>query len=164
MHMQKFKNNGLLAHESEVNKLQDEGDRLVEIVKHPGSPAITVRLSITSVHHRQKTWSAWQIINTLSLVWTFFNLLKPGPQKCSANWVAGISQLVFGTRNTLGQHWRLQKGKKPFLATSQYSSKSTCWPKLFFYYYYFVQISSSWMQRCCLTPWTDSKPIWTQDF
>lgn len=55
VHMQKFKNNGLLAHESEVNKLQDEGDRLVEIVKHPGSPAITVRLSVTSVHHRQKT-------------------------------------------------------------------------------------------------------------
>lgn len=45
MYIQKFKNNGLLAHESEVNKLQDEGDRLVEIIKHPGSPAITVRLS-----------------------------------------------------------------------------------------------------------------------
>lgn len=51
VHMQKFKNNGLLAHESEVNKLQDEGDRLVEVVKHPGSPAIAVCPSIPSVHH-----------------------------------------------------------------------------------------------------------------
>lgn len=45
VYIQKFKNNGLLAHESEVNKLQDEGDRLVEVIKHPGSPAITVSLS-----------------------------------------------------------------------------------------------------------------------
>lgn len=50
VYIQKFKNNGLLAHESEVNKLQDEGDRLVEIIKHPGSPAITVRLSHTIVN------------------------------------------------------------------------------------------------------------------
>ncbi|XP_062284093.1 envoplakin a [Scomber scombrus] len=34
-----FKNNNLLSHESEVNKLQDEGDRLVEL-KHPASPTI----------------------------------------------------------------------------------------------------------------------------
>ncbi|XP_072239613.1 envoplakin a [Leuresthes tenuis] len=34
-----FKNNSLLSHESEVNKLQDEGDRLIEL-KHPASPTI----------------------------------------------------------------------------------------------------------------------------
>lgn len=39
--IQKFKNNGLLAHESEINQLQEEGERLIE-KKHPGSPAIEV--------------------------------------------------------------------------------------------------------------------------
>ncbi|XP_044199876.1 envoplakin a [Thunnus albacares] len=34
-----FKNNSLLLHESEVNKLQDEGDRLVEL-KHPATATI----------------------------------------------------------------------------------------------------------------------------
>ncbi|XP_077379442.1 envoplakin a [Festucalex cinctus] len=34
-----FKNNSLLSHESEVNKLQDEGDRLIE-AKHPASATI----------------------------------------------------------------------------------------------------------------------------
>nr|XP_046265343.1 envoplakin a [Scatophagus argus] len=34
-----FKNNNLLSHESEVNKLQEEADRLVEL-KHPASTAI----------------------------------------------------------------------------------------------------------------------------
>uniref|UniRef100_A0A672HTY2 Uncharacterized protein n=1 Tax=Salarias fasciatus TaxID=181472 RepID=A0A672HTY2_SALFA len=34
-----FKNNSLLAHESEVNKLQDEGDRLIEL-GHPASETI----------------------------------------------------------------------------------------------------------------------------
>ncbi|KAK2816825.1 hypothetical protein Q5P01_025016 [Channa striata] len=34
-----FKNNSLLSHESEVNKLQDEGDRLIEL-KHPASVTI----------------------------------------------------------------------------------------------------------------------------
>ncbi|XP_041640433.1 envoplakin a [Cheilinus undulatus] len=34
-----FKNNNLLSHENEVNKLQDEGDRLVEM-KHPASATI----------------------------------------------------------------------------------------------------------------------------
>ncbi|KAF0037588.1 hypothetical protein F2P81_010462 [Scophthalmus maximus] len=34
-----FKNNSLLSHESEVNKFQDEGDRLVEL-KHPASATI----------------------------------------------------------------------------------------------------------------------------
>ncbi|XP_076585532.1 envoplakin a [Chaetodon auriga] len=34
-----FKNNSLLSHESEVNKLQEEGDRLVEM-KHPASATI----------------------------------------------------------------------------------------------------------------------------
>ncbi|KAL1006053.1 hypothetical protein UPYG_G00067260 [Umbra pygmaea] len=36
---EKFKNNSLLAHENEVNKLQDDGDRLIEM-KHPASAAI----------------------------------------------------------------------------------------------------------------------------
>lgn len=39
---QLFKNNNLLLHEEEVNKLQEEGDRLVEM-KHPASPLIKVR-------------------------------------------------------------------------------------------------------------------------
>ncbi|XP_030582411.1 envoplakin a isoform X1 [Archocentrus centrarchus] len=34
-----FKNNSLLSHESEVNKLQDEGDRLIEL-KHPANDTI----------------------------------------------------------------------------------------------------------------------------
>ncbi|XP_070304598.1 envoplakin-like [Salvelinus sp. IW2-2015] len=34
-----FKNNSLLSHESEVNKLQDDGDRLIEL-KHPASTPI----------------------------------------------------------------------------------------------------------------------------
>lgn len=37
-----FKNNSLLSHEAEVNKLQDEGDRLIEL-KHPASPTITAQ-------------------------------------------------------------------------------------------------------------------------
>ncbi|XP_067228760.1 envoplakin [Chanodichthys erythropterus] len=34
-----FKNNSLLSHESEVNKLQDDGDRLIEL-KHPAASTI----------------------------------------------------------------------------------------------------------------------------
>ncbi|XP_071360626.1 envoplakin a [Trachinotus anak] len=37
-----FKNNSLLSHESEVNKIQDEGDRLIEL-KHPASATIQAR-------------------------------------------------------------------------------------------------------------------------
>ncbi|KAJ8002050.1 hypothetical protein DPEC_G00175780 [Dallia pectoralis] len=36
---EKFKNNSLLAHETEVNRLQDDGDRLIEL-KHPASTTI----------------------------------------------------------------------------------------------------------------------------
>ncbi|XP_010887719.3 envoplakin a [Esox lucius] len=36
---EKFKDNSLLAHESEVNRLQDDGDRLIEL-KHPASTTI----------------------------------------------------------------------------------------------------------------------------
>ncbi|KAK5619389.1 hypothetical protein CRENBAI_004552 [Crenichthys baileyi] len=36
---ERFKSNGLLAHEREVNQLQEEGENLVQM-KHPGSPAI----------------------------------------------------------------------------------------------------------------------------
>lgn len=49
VHSQKFKNNGLLAHENEVNKLHAEGIRLVEM-NHPGSPTIRVRLSAECDH------------------------------------------------------------------------------------------------------------------
>ncbi|KAF7655666.1 hypothetical protein LDENG_00052700 [Lucifuga dentata] len=37
-----FKNNSLLSHEAEVNKLQDNGDRLIEL-KHPASTTIQVQ-------------------------------------------------------------------------------------------------------------------------
>ncbi|XP_077426156.1 envoplakin a [Vanacampus margaritifer] len=40
-----FKNNSLLSHESEVNKLQDEGDRLIE-GKHPASATIQTQRDI----------------------------------------------------------------------------------------------------------------------
>lgn len=43
---QKFKANGLLAHEQEVNQLQEEGDNLIKM-KHPGSP--TIKVHFTSV-------------------------------------------------------------------------------------------------------------------
>lgn len=39
--IQNFKSNSLLSHESEVNKLQDDGDRLIEL-KHPASTTIQV--------------------------------------------------------------------------------------------------------------------------
>lgn len=38
---QNFKNNSLLSHESEVNKLQEEGDRLIDM-KHPATATIQV--------------------------------------------------------------------------------------------------------------------------
>lgn len=41
--LQNFKNNSLLSHESEVNKLQDDGDRLVEL-KHPAASTVQVTL------------------------------------------------------------------------------------------------------------------------
>ncbi|XP_077462150.1 envoplakin a [Stigmatopora argus] len=40
-----FKNNSLLSHESEVNKLQDEGDRLIEL-KHPATATIQAQRDI----------------------------------------------------------------------------------------------------------------------
>uniref|UniRef100_A0A671TZQ2 Envoplakin-like n=1 Tax=Sparus aurata TaxID=8175 RepID=A0A671TZQ2_SPAAU len=58
MEYEKFKNNGLLAHESEVNQLQEEGDRLVE-KKHPGSPAIQT--------HRDAVQTEWQAFLNLCL-------------------------------------------------------------------------------------------------
>ncbi|XP_029996280.1 envoplakin-like [Sphaeramia orbicularis] len=39
MEYEKFKNNGLLAHEKEINQLQEEGEHLIEM-KHPGSSTI----------------------------------------------------------------------------------------------------------------------------
>nr|XP_046271944.1 envoplakin-like [Scatophagus argus] len=58
MEYEKFKNNGLLAHENEINKLQDEGDRLVEM-KHPGTPAIKT--------HRDAVQIEWQAFLNLCL-------------------------------------------------------------------------------------------------
>ncbi|XP_035510377.1 envoplakin [Morone saxatilis] len=58
MEYEKFKNNGLLAHETEINKLQEEGDRLVE-KKHPGSPTIKA--------HRDAVQAEWQAFLNLCL-------------------------------------------------------------------------------------------------
>ncbi|XP_017293252.1 envoplakin a [Kryptolebias marmoratus] len=46
-----FKNNSLLSHESEINRLQDEGDRLIEL-KHPASDTIQAQ--------RDAVRSEWQ--------------------------------------------------------------------------------------------------------
>ncbi|KAK3575139.1 hypothetical protein QTP86_020956 [Hemibagrus guttatus] len=46
-----FKNNSLLSHESEVNKLQDDGDRLIEM-KHPAASTIQ--------SHRDTLRNEWQ--------------------------------------------------------------------------------------------------------
>ncbi|MBN3284709.1 EVPL protein, partial [Polyodon spathula] len=46
-----FKTNSLMTHESEVNKLQDDGDRLIEM-KHPASPTIQA--------HRDAVRNEWQ--------------------------------------------------------------------------------------------------------
>ncbi|XP_056144262.1 envoplakin-like [Lampris incognitus] len=48
---EKFKKAGLLAHESEAHKLQEEGDELMER-KHPGGPAIQA--------HREAVQGEWQ--------------------------------------------------------------------------------------------------------
>ncbi|KAM4635679.1 envoplakin [Polymixia lowei] len=56
MEYEKFKNNGLLVHEREANKLQEEGDRLIGM-KHPGSPIIQT--------HKDAVQAEWQ---------TFLNL------------------------------------------------------------------------------------------
>ncbi|XP_068193776.1 envoplakin [Antennarius striatus] len=58
MEYERFKNNGLLAHESEINKLHDEGQRLLE-ENHPGSEAITV--------YRESVQSEWQAFLNLCL-------------------------------------------------------------------------------------------------
>ncbi|XP_043971387.1 envoplakin-like isoform X2 [Gambusia affinis] len=42
-HYENFKNNGLLFHESEVNRLQDEGERLIEL-NHPASETIQAQI------------------------------------------------------------------------------------------------------------------------
>ncbi|KAK2833848.1 hypothetical protein Q5P01_017737 [Channa striata] len=58
MEYEKFKNNGLLAHESEVNKLQEEGDRLLGM-KHPGSSTIKA--------HSDTVQAEWQAFLNLCL-------------------------------------------------------------------------------------------------
>uniref|UniRef100_A0A3B4ZBM4 Envoplakin-like n=1 Tax=Stegastes partitus TaxID=144197 RepID=A0A3B4ZBM4_9TELE len=58
MEYEKFKANGLLAHEREVIQLQDEGDHLVDM-KHPGSPTIKA--------HRDTVQAEWQAFLNLCL-------------------------------------------------------------------------------------------------
>ncbi|KAM4717678.1 envoplakin-like isoform 2-T2 [Anableps anableps] len=53
MEYEKFKNNGLLGHEEEVNQLQDEANNLVQM-KHPGSPAI-----MTLIDRVQVEWQSF---------------------------------------------------------------------------------------------------------
>ncbi|XP_035037145.1 envoplakin [Hippoglossus stenolepis] len=55
---EKFKNNGLLAHESEINELHESGDRLVK-VNHPGTPTIKA--------HKESVQSEWQSFLNLCL-------------------------------------------------------------------------------------------------
>ncbi|GAA6215524.1 envoplakin-like [Lates japonicus] len=58
MEYEKFKNNGLIAHEGEINQLQEEGDRLVEM-KHPGTATIKA--------HRDAVQAEWQAFLNLCL-------------------------------------------------------------------------------------------------
>ncbi|CAK6960372.1 envoplakin [Scomber scombrus] len=58
MEYEKFKNNGLLAHESEVNQLQTEGDQLIQR-KHPGISAIK--------SHKEAVQNQWQAFLNLCL-------------------------------------------------------------------------------------------------
>ncbi|KAL7378520.1 hypothetical protein ABVT39_015097 [Epinephelus coioides] len=58
MEYEKFKNNGLLAHESEINKLQEEGERLIDS-QHPGSSTVKA--------HRDAVQAEWQAFLNLCL-------------------------------------------------------------------------------------------------
>ncbi|XP_054616002.1 envoplakin-like [Dunckerocampus dactyliophorus] len=58
MEYEKFKTNGLLSHEREVNQLLEEGDRLLD-TKHPGSSAIQA--------HRDAVQNGWQSFLNLCL-------------------------------------------------------------------------------------------------
>ncbi|XP_072225362.1 envoplakin [Leuresthes tenuis] len=58
MEYENFKNNGLLAHEREVNLLQEEGERLVAM-KHPGTPTIKT--------HREAVQAEWQAFLNLCI-------------------------------------------------------------------------------------------------
>ncbi|XP_077412972.1 envoplakin-like [Vanacampus margaritifer] len=58
MEYEKFKSNGLLSHEGEVNQLLEEGDRLADM-KHPGAAAIMA--------HKDSMQSGWQSFLNLCL-------------------------------------------------------------------------------------------------
>ncbi|XP_031726665.1 envoplakin-like [Anarrhichthys ocellatus] len=58
MEYEKFKTTGLLAHETEINKLQEEGDRIVA-KKHPGNSTIKA--------HRDAVQAEWQSFLNLCL-------------------------------------------------------------------------------------------------
>ncbi|XP_041958967.1 envoplakin a isoform X1 [Alosa sapidissima] len=53
-----FKNNSLLSHEAEVNRLQDDGDRLIEL-KHPASNIVEAQ--------RDKLRNEWQVFLNLCI-------------------------------------------------------------------------------------------------
>lgn len=95
--LQNFKNNSLLSHESEVNKLQEEGDRLIEL-KHPASATIQVT---GAVLHSQLEASTAKLIH----------VSVPGSKRYSAGRVAEIPQLVHLSRNPFGQRGGVQAGK-----------------------------------------------------
>ncbi|XP_049601866.1 envoplakin [Syngnathus scovelli] len=58
MEYEKFKSNGLLSHEGEVNQLLEEGDRL-SVLKHPGDSAIMA--------HKEAVQNGWQSFLNLCL-------------------------------------------------------------------------------------------------
>ncbi|XP_019714056.1 envoplakin-like [Hippocampus comes] len=58
MEYEKFKSNGLLSHEGEINQLLEEGDRLSNM-NHPGDSAITA--------HKEAVQSGWQSFLNLCL-------------------------------------------------------------------------------------------------
>ncbi|XP_056256846.1 envoplakin [Seriola aureovittata] len=58
MEYEKFKNNGLIAHEREVNQLQVEGNRLIEM-DHPGTPTVKT--------HEDAVQAEWQAFLNLCL-------------------------------------------------------------------------------------------------
>ncbi|XP_061556541.1 envoplakin [Phycodurus eques] len=58
MEYEKFKSNGLLSHEGDVNRLLEEGDRL-SVLKHPGNSAIMA--------HKDAVQRGWQFFLNLCL-------------------------------------------------------------------------------------------------
>lgn len=102
--IQNFKNNSLLSHESEVNRLQDEADRFIEL-KHPASDTIKV-LVIT-----QKSLLSTFESHILNESWLTLHIRFKGSERCGAERVAEIPQSLHLSRNTPGQCGGIQKGE-----------------------------------------------------